>query len=213
MQVENCLAMTIPSNNPATGKAARTRGRILEVASREASIHGIDALTLGPLAKMLSMSKSGLYAHFGSLEALQLAVVDAICARFREEVVDPAFACPRGVKRLQAIMDLWIAWSQHPDRPGGCQLISAAFDFDAPHGPVRDRVAHWIRIWIGVIEREVEKLNEMHPDVCLDPKESASTALGIYMAQHLEGHLLGDDEAGARARGRWNSLLAQARHP
>lgn len=188
-------------------KAERTRARILDIAQREASLIGIDSLTLGGLAQSCGLSKSGLNAHFGSKEALQIAVIDAVAGRFRSEVAEPALAYQAGKKRLEAIMACWIAWSQHADRPGGCQLIAATFDFDGLDGRVRDRLEHWMTIWRGVIIRTVEEANTAQA-LGHDPENTASLAFGLYMAQHMERQLLGDDTAGDRALGQWRERIA-----
>ena len=187
-------------------KSDRTRAQILDVAQREASIHGIDALTIGGLAKACGLSKSGLNAHFGSKEALQLAVIDAAAMRFREEVAEPALAAPPGRARLLAIMEHWIAWSQHPSRPGGCQLISAAFDFDGLEGVVRDSLNAWITTWRLGIVACVAEANAV--DSCaLDPERTASLAFGLYMAQHTERHLMEDATAAQRALESWEKSI------
>ncbi|MEM9733774.1 MAG: TetR/AcrR family transcriptional regulator [Pseudomonadota bacterium] len=183
-------------------KAQRTRAQILSVAQHEASLVGIDALTLGGLAASCNLSKSGLNAHFGSKEALQIAVIDAIAERFRVEVAQPAFSVPPGLAQLDAIMVHWIAWSDHPDRPGGCQLIAASFDFDGMEGNVRNRLADWINAWRSVIADAVGRANGVDK-TNLDPQQTSSLAYGLYMAQHVERLLLGDESASPRALTQW----------
>lgn len=194
------------SPSKAPSKARRTRVRILDVAQREASLSGIDALTLGELASACGMSKSGLNAHFGSKEALQLAVLDAVADRFRREVAEPAFATPVGRVQLDAIMEHWIDWSQHPDRPGGCQLIAASFDFDGLDGPVRDRLATWIDRWRAAIVDAVRKAKAVD-GLPTDPEYTASLAFGLYMTQHMERLLLDDTQAPQRALNMWREAL------
>lgn len=187
-------------------KALRTRDRILEHAQREASLYGIDALTIGGLATLCGLSKSGLNAHFGSKEALQVAVVDGVADRFRKEVAKPAFAISPGVGQLVAIMEFWVCWSDHPDRPGGCQLIAASFDFDAHIGAVRDRVAMWIKTWRDAICEAVLAANKVE-GTNFDPEDIASLAFGLYMSQHVERLLLQDGAAAQRTLTLWNDTL------
>ena len=183
-------------------KAQRTRKLILDIAQRDASLTGIDSLTIGGLAQSCGLSKSGLNAHFGSKEALQLAVIDATAMLFRQDVAEPAFAEPPGHERLVAIMEHWIAWSQHPSRPGGCQLIAAAFDFDGFDGAVKDSLQGWITQWRTAIRIAAEEANAVE-HVSLDPDQTASLAFGLYMAQHMERFLLGDETATKRALNAW----------
>ena len=189
-------------------KALRTRDRILEQAQREASLYGIDALTIGGLATVCGLSKSGLNAHFGSKEALQIAVVDAVANRFRNEVAKPAFAISPGVAQLIAIMEFWVRWSDHPDRPGGCQLIAASFDFDAHSGAVRDQVAMWIKMWRDAIGKAALAANKVD-GTTFDPEHIASLAFGLYMSQHVERLLLQDGAATQRALALWGDRLRQ----
>ncbi|MEM7565952.1 MAG: TetR/AcrR family transcriptional regulator [Pseudomonadota bacterium] len=188
------------------GKAGRTRARILEVAQREASIGGIDGLTIGALASACGLSKSGLNAHFGSKEALQVAVLDAVAERFTREVAMPVARVPVGRSQLVAIMERWLSWSDDPDRPGGCQLIAASFDFDALDGPVRDQLACWIEAWRSAIRAAVEAANEAE-NASLDPQATTSLAFGLYTSQHIERFLLDDPTAMSRARAAWAKLI------
>ncbi|MCJ8335822.1 MAG: TetR/AcrR family transcriptional regulator [Epibacterium sp.] len=187
-------------------KSQRTRRHILEVAQRDASLMGIDSLTIGGLAQSCGLSKSGLNAHFGSKESLQVAVIDATAMRFRTDVGEQAFAKPPGHARLIAIMEYWIGWSQHPARPGGCQLIAATFDFDGLEGIVRDTLQNWIEQWRAAIKAAVVEANVVE-SLNLDPDRTASLAFGLYMAQHMERLLLEDGTAAKRARNTWVAAL------
>ncbi|MCH2096494.1 MAG: TetR/AcrR family transcriptional regulator [Rhodobacteraceae bacterium] len=200
------MSKKISHGDPRSTKAARTRDRILATAQREASIRGIDGLTIGGLAELSGMSKSGLNAHFGSKEALQLAVIDFTAERFRNDVVTPSLAGSPGLKQLEALMSRWIDWSQHPDRPGGCQLIAAAFDFDALDGAVSERLAEWLGAWRGAIVRAVLLANRVDGGA-RDAERLASLAFGLYMSQHMERFLLGDADAARRAERSWQSAI------
>jgi len=185
---------------PAT-KAEKTRHHILTLAAHEASLSGIANLTAGGLAKATGLSKSGLYAHFGSMQNLQIAVIDFIAARFVEEVARPGFAAPVGQARLRALFGLWVGWSQHHDRPGGCQLLAASFDYDGLDGPVRARLANWIEKWLKTLETEAWKAG------LPDPANTSTTALALYSAQHIQTHLLRNASAADWARDQWERCL------
>ena len=205
------IMLNADSSSKGMTKAHRTRAQILDVAQRDASILGIDALTIGGLAKSCGLSKSGLNAHFGSKEALQLAVIDEAAMRFRSEVAEPALAAPPGRARLLAIMEHWIAWSQHPSRPGGCQLISAAFDFDGLQGVVRDSLNAWITQWRNGSKVSVSEANAVD-NLKLEPEHTATLAFGTYMAQHIEWHLMKDETAPKRAMESWRDAVSHQRN-
>ena len=192
---------------PKFTKAKRTRDEILDVAQRDASLLGIDALTIGGLAQSCGLSKSGLNAHFGSKEALQLAVIDAVALRFRSEVAERAFSVAPGRARLLAIMNHWIAWSDDPSRPGGCQLIAATFDFDGLDGAVRDCLSGWIKKWRNAIRVSVIEANAIER-IKLDPDHMTSLAFGLYMSQHMERLLLDDEAAQTRAMETWLTAVS-----
>jgi AcrR family transcriptional regulator len=103
------------------------------------------------------MSKSGLFAHFGSMEGLQLAVVEAARDVFVETVVRPALAAPRGLPRLWALVDRWLAYAERKVFRGGCFFASVSMEFDGRPGPIRDRVAAIMREWMGALRTAVEK--------------------------------------------------------
>ncbi|MFY0621973.1 MAG: TetR/AcrR family transcriptional regulator [Pelagimonas sp.] len=186
-----------------TTKAEKTHHHILTLAAHEASLSGIANLTAGKLAKATGLSKSGLYAHFGSMQSLQIAVIDFIAAYFVEEVARPGFAAPVGEARLRALFDLWVSWSQHPDRPGGCQLLAASFDYDGLDSPVRDHLANWIEKWLKTLETEASKAG------LPDPASTSATALALYSAQHIQTHLLRNASAADWARDEWDECLTK----
>jgi len=121
-------------------KGQRTRASILQRAVDLASLEGLEGLTIGRLAEELKMSKSGLFAHFGSKEELQLAAIDAAGQRFIDVVVKPAIEAPRGYPRLVAICNSWLDYVRRRVFPGGCFFAAASFEFDGRPGIVRDAV-------------------------------------------------------------------------
>jgi AcrR family transcriptional regulator len=151
-------------------KGQRTRNSILEVAAALATQEGLDPLSIGRLAEATEMSKSGLFAHFGSKEELQLATVDHAAALFVEEVIDPARSAPKGLARVWALCDHMIGYSERQVFPGGCFFAATSFEFNNRPGPVRDRIEEMIRSWRSYLEHAVEQAQEAGE---LDPKLSA----------------------------------------
>ena len=151
-------------------KGQRTRNSILEVAAALATEEGLDPLSIGRLAEATGMSKSGLFAHFGSKEELQLATVDHAAALFVAEVIDPARSAPKGLARIWALCDHMIGYSERQVFPGGCFFAATSFEFNNRPGPVRDRIEQMIRSWLSYLEHAVEQAQEAGE---LDPKVSA----------------------------------------
>jgi AcrR family transcriptional regulator len=150
-------------NAAATAAAARTRAgertrhSILDAAVDLASLRGLEGLTIGTLAEELQMSKSGLFAHFGSKEELQLATIDAAAERFVAEVWAPAREADRGLPRLRALIDAWLSYAERQVFPGGCFFASASAEFDGRPGAVRDRIAHLMKEWLDSLAGAVQR--------------------------------------------------------
>ncbi|HUD76231.1 MAG TPA: TetR family transcriptional regulator [Streptosporangiaceae bacterium] len=141
----------MPAN---TSHGAATRQAILAAAADAASVDGLDGLTVGRLAAELSMSKSGLFAHFGSKQDLQLATIEEARQRYVREVIEPALAAGTGIRRLQALCESFLSYVERGVFPGGCFFASAMAEFDAKaSGPVRDRIADCQTQWMHTLER------------------------------------------------------------
>jgi len=151
-------------------KGQRTRNSILEVAAALATEEGLDPLSIGRLAEATQMSKSGLFAHFGSKEDLQLATVDHAAKLFVAEVIDPARSAPKGLARIWALCDHMIGYAERQVFPGGCFFAATSFEFNNRPGPVRDRIEEMIRSWLSYLEHAVEQAQEAGE---LDAKVSA----------------------------------------
>jgi AcrR family transcriptional regulator len=151
-------------------KGQRTRNSILEVAAALATEEGLEPLSIGRLAEATAMSKSGLFAHFGSKEELQLATVDHAAKLFVAEVIDPARSAPKGLARIWALCDHMIGYSERQVFPGGCFFAATSFEFNNRPGPVRDRIEEMIRSWLSYLEHAVEQAQEAGE---LDPNASA----------------------------------------
>jgi AcrR family transcriptional regulator len=201
--------MPTAARNPSAGtKGERTRAAILDVALRLVSKAGLDGLTIGTLAEATGMSKSGLFAHFGSREELLLAVLAHGQAQFGEVVFQPAMAKPRGLPRLRAMFVNWLDWTESAELPGGCPMIGGATEFDDRPGPVREMLAGGQRTWIETLKRAVRQAideGQLGPDT--DPEQIAFEMFGIALVVHHHRRLLGYKKARERALTALDSLF------
>jgi AcrR family transcriptional regulator len=151
-------------------KGERTRQAILDTAAALATQEGLEPLSIARLADATGMSKSGLFAHFGSKEELQLATVDHAAAMFVTEVIAPARAAPRGLARVWALCDHMVDYAERQVFPGGCFFACTSFEFNNRPGPVRDRIETMLRSWLSYLEHAVEQAQQAGE---LDPQLSA----------------------------------------
>jgi AcrR family transcriptional regulator len=192
-----------------TTKGERTRAAILDAALRIVSKAGLDGLTIGTLADATGMSKSGLFAHFGSREELLLAVLAHGQAEFGEVVFQPAMTKPRGLPRLKAMFTNWLDWTESAELPGGCPMIGGATEFDDKPGPVRDMLAGGQRTWIETLKRTVRQaVEEGQLPADTDPEQIAFEMFGIALVVHHHRRLLGYPKARARALAALDKLLS-----
>ena len=182
-------------------KGDRTRQSILDRAVDLASLEGLEGLTIGRLADELKMSKSGLFAHFGSKEELQLAAIEAASLRFIDVVVRPALKEPRGYPRLEALCRSWLSYVQHSVFPGGCFFAAASFEFDGRPGIVRDAVAAQMADWMEALERAIRMAkDEGHVDPKLDPAQLAFELNAFFFGANYSFNLQHDAKTFDRAR-------------
>jgi AcrR family transcriptional regulator len=146
------------------GKGAQTRSAILDRAVDLASVEGLDGLTIGRLAAELEMSKSGLFAHFGSKQELQLAAVDAAARRFWIAVVEPALSAKEGLPRLRALARSSLAYLDDGTFAGGCFWAATSAEYDDRPGPVRDAIAAGLEAWLGELGRQARVAGAAEPD-------------------------------------------------
>jgi AcrR family transcriptional regulator len=151
-------------------KGERTREAILDTAAALATQEGLGSLSIGRLAEASDMSKSGLFAHFGSKEELQLATVEHASDMFVAAVIAPARAAPRGVARVWALCNGMIEYNERQVFPGGCFFACTSFEFNNKPGAVRDKIAEMLRSWMSYLEHAVEQAQEAGE---LDPHLSA----------------------------------------
>lgn len=187
-----------------TGRAAqgeRTRQAILEVAVDVASAEGLEGLTIGQLAAKMAMSKSGLFAHFGSKEELQLATIEAARSIFIREVVQPALEATQGLSRLWNLCDIWLDYVQREVFRGGCFFAAAAAEFDSRPGQVRDRIAEIMMEWLKGLERAVRESQAAgHLQRGIAPVQLAFEINALEMGANWAFQLYGDPQAFAKAR-------------
>ncbi len=183
----------------ATAKGAATREAIIDRAYGIACSAGLEGLSIGPLAHAVGMSKSGVFAHFGSREDLQLAVLDAAGERFVAQVLYPALKAPRGIPRLRAIAEGWFEWARQSE--GGCVLLSAASEYDDRPGPLRDRIIRNERLWREQITRAVQiavDAGDVAADT--DAEQMAFELYALALTVHHDAGLFGFELAVSRGR-------------
>ena len=203
------MTRTAPLREIPLRKGEETRATILDAALRQASRSGFEALTIGSLAETTGLSKSGLFAHFGSKEELQIATLDEAVRRFIECVFVPAVKHPRGLKRLRALFESWLVWTDRTDLPGSCPIQTASVEFDSQPGAVRDAVVQQQRR----LEKEITTTVQMTIDsgefaADSDPRQFTYELLGILLVFSQARHLLGDKGATERARTAFERLVA-----
>ena len=168
----------------------RTRESILQAAADLASVEGLEGLTIGRLAAELGMSKSGLFAHFGSKEELQLATIDAARRRFVDHVIRPSRGMPRGRARVEALMGAWLDYYKAEVFRGGCFFHAVKAEFDSRSGgPVREVVMDDARRFIAFLTREIRKAQEAGElDAATDAEQLAFEldALGAAANGHYQ---------------------------
>ena len=201
--------------SPATAKTSSTKGeetraQILAAAVEQASASGFESLTIGTLADRIGMSKSGLFAHFGSKLELQIAALDEAARIFAESVFAPALKAPRGLKRLRALFENWISWPHRASLPGGCPIDAASREYQHQPGPMRDAIVARQK----QLDRELAKCvqmaidqGEFAPDT--DPAQVAFDMIGIVLVFFRTDLLLGTLEASRRARAAFDRLVEQ----
>jgi len=178
----------------------RSRNAILREAGRLATVEGINGLSIGRLAEAVGMSKSGLFAHFGSKEELQLSTVRAARRVFSDEAVTPALEAKKGIERLSALLAAWHGYISSDTFEGGCLLMEAAAEFDNRPGPVRDLIAETMGMWMDLLVEQAERAlerGELAP--ATDPAQLAWELHAFGLALNWDRQLNGAEGARDRA--------------
>ena len=191
-------------------KGQQTRAAILEAALGQASHMGLEGLSIGALAEVMQMSKSGVFAHFGSREELQIAVIREYHTRFEDEVFFPAVREKRGLPRLRALFDRWVK-RVSVEIDSGCIYISGAVEFDDRPGPVRDALCESVRTWMAALTKSVAQAKEMgHIRADSDQHQLAFEIHGLILALHYEARFLKNGGAQERAHRSFAHILQRA---
>lgn len=191
-------------------KGEQTKAAILDESVAIASEVGFTGLTVGHLAERTAMSKSGLFAHFKSKEALQLETLQRARERFTDVVVRPALTTPRGVKRVQMLVERWLDWATDGLK-GGCIFVTAAVEYDDRPGPMREAVVQNQRDWLDVLTTVAGTAvaeGDFHAD--LDTEQFAFTVQGLMLSYHHAKRLLDDPQALEHTRRALDQLIASS---
>ncbi len=181
-------------------KGQQTRAAILDAALALASHMGLEGLSIGALAEVTQMSKSGVFAHFGSREELQISVIREYHAKFEEEVFVPAMKKARGLPRLRALFDGWVR-RVTVELDSGCIYISGAVEFDDRPGLVRDALASMVQTWHAALEKAIRfAIDEGHLREGTDPQQMLFEIHGLILALHHDARFLRSVGAVQRAR-------------
>ncbi len=188
-------------------KGEKTKAIIIDAALGLATQIGLEGLSIGALAEVTGMSKSGVFAHFGSREELQISVVREYHARFEQEVFFPALEAKRGLPRLQALFANWMKRTS-VEIDSGCIYISGAVEFDDRTGPVRDALASSVNTWLAAMDRAVRQAQELHQlDAQADPEQILFEIHGLILALHYEARFLKSPGSIERAIKGFDSVL------
>lgn len=197
------------STGRALQKGQQTKATIVEAALGLATHIGLEGLSIGALADVTGMSKSGVFAHFGSREELQISVVREYHTRFEQEVFYPAMLAPRGLGRLSALFDNWMKRTSI-EIDSGCIYISGAVEFDDRAGPVRDALASSVLTWHAAMRRAIEQckaLGELRTDT--DAEQMLFEIHGLILALHYEARFLQTPGSMGRAVQGFQNILAR----
>ena len=194
-------------------KGRQTRAAILDAALGLASHIGLEGLSIGALAEVTGMSKSGVFAHFGSREELQISVVREYHARFEEEVFRPALKAPRGLERLRTLFARWLK-RVSLEIDSGCIYISGAVEFDDRPGPVREALVAMVRTWQAALGRAIRAAvaeGELRADT--DVAQLLFEVHGLILALHHDARFLRHAGAEERARAAFERVIAYWAEP
>jgi AcrR family transcriptional regulator len=192
-------------------KGEETRAAILRKAVNVAGVHGLEGLSIGRLAELSGLSKSGLFGHFGSKEALQRSVLEWVVDDFRSRVILPALREPTGLARLRRLFSAWLVWTAEDKKAGGCPLLAASIELDDRPGELRDYLVEQQQAWLDCIARMAAKAvtqAEFRRD--LDVQQFAFEFNSIGLGFNFSHRLIEDAHAARRAHAAFEQLVASA---
>ncbi len=188
-------------------KGQQTKAAIVDAALGLATQIGLEGLSIGALAEVMQMSKSGVFAHFGSREELQISVVREYHHRFEEEVFYPAMTVPRGLPRLRAMFDNWMKRTS-VEIDSGCIYISGAVEFDDRPGPVRDALASSVSTWLAAMGRAIDiAIEEGHLRADTDAHQMRFEIHSLILALHYEARFLRAPDSLQRALAAFEGIV------
>jgi AcrR family transcriptional regulator len=196
------------SSGRALQKGQHTKAVIIDAALGLATQIGLEGLSIGALAEITQMSKSGVFAHFGSREELQISVIREYFTRFEQEIFYPSLQQPRGLPRVQALFGNWMK-RVAAEIQSGCIFISGAVEFDDRPGPVRDALASSVHTWLEALHRAVMQAQECgHLNAKADAQQISFEIHGLILAVHYEARFLKNPGSIDRAKTAFNNILA-----
>lgn len=213
------MSTTRPANRPPASevqarplqKGQQTKAAIVDAALGLATQIGLEGLSIGALAEVMQMSKSGVFAHFGSREELQISVVREYHHRFEEEVFYPAMSVPRGLPRLRALFDNWMKRTS-VEIDSGCIYIGGAVEFDDRPGPVRDALASSVSTWLAAMGRAIEiAIEEGHLRADTDAHQMRFEIHSLILALHYEARFLRSPDSLQRAVAAFEGIVQRYR--
>ncbi|MDM0114652.1 TetR/AcrR family transcriptional regulator [Variovorax sp. J22R133] len=191
-------------------KGLQTKAIIIDASLNLAAQIGLEGLSIGAIAEITQMSKSGVFAHFGSREELQISVVREYHTRFEQEVFYPALTAPRGLPRLRAMFANWMKRTS-AEIDSGCIYISGAVEFDDRPGPVRDALADSVNVWLAAMLRAVEQAKEEgHLCADADAQQIAFEIHALILALHYEARFLRMPQSLDRANAGFANIIARS---
>ena len=189
-------------------KSSQTKQRLLQTGLDLISVHGLDGVTLGQLATVSGMSKSGLFAHFRSKEQLQMDLLASLSEMALRVIIEPAMQAPSGVRRIRSVMEHWRGWWRRAGLTGGCPIASALFELDDIDGDLRNHAARMERQWreqLGMIVAEAKSLGQISADTDVD--QFVWEMCANYLGHHVSSRFLRSVEADTHARLAMDALI------
>ena len=187
-------------------KGEATRLRIVEEAARQAALRGLGAVSLADVAEAVGLSKSGLFKHFDSKEAMELAIVEYVTQLFTEMTWRPAEPLPTARERLARIFELWLDWEDKQWAEGGCPLMAFSVELDDQPGPVRDLLQRRLQQWKRTLVRQFQQLRE--PPLSEAEAQAAYFQMKSFALGHLDARrIMGDNDARRSAQAAFEALL------